>query len=69
MIDQQAEVVPRGEREDLQRTAQATGERLGRQDTRIEGHDDHFRRFNGSVARIGRVDVLELTLNGGDGSG
>ncbi len=47
-----AEIVPRGEREALQQTAQAMGERMGRQDQRVAGHDDHFARLNGSIDRI-----------------
>ena len=49
---QQAEVVPAGERDELRRTAQETGERFGRQDAVIASHDDHFGRINGSIDRM-----------------
>lgn len=41
--------VPEGERRDLQRTAQETGERLGRQDAEIAAHSAHFVTLNGNL--------------------
>jgi Flp pilus assembly protein TadB len=56
-----AAVVPEGERDALQRTAQATGERFGRQDEAISNHDQHFRQLNGSIARIDETTHTQAT--------
>lgn len=61
MTDEAAEVVPRGERADLQRTAQETGERFGRQDQAITNHDQHFKDLNGSIARIDETTHTQAT--------
>lgn len=58
---QPAAVVPAGEREALQQTAQATGERFGSMDTTIESHGRHLDKINGSIGDLARSMAQQAT--------
>ena len=44
------------------REAFVRGQASGRTDERLDGHDDHFRRINGSIERL--ADATELQAKG-----
>jgi hypothetical protein len=55
------ELVPRGERDDLQRTARETGERMGSMDTLIGQHTDHLAKINGSIGDLATAMAQQAT--------
>jgi hypothetical protein len=59
--DREPEVVPRGERDDLQRTARETGERFGSMDTLLAEHDKHLAKINGSIGDMATALSAQAT--------